>query len=190
MTWYGEDIGNIINIFLQTTININWPAISQIGCKFTNLDILGCMIIQENIRKINIFHHKKKVSLLMDYWRWKWSNHEFDIIITILYFLILSEKIVLSILYLTFYKTWDACSCDWIFGFTVVTIVITTINVKEKMPPKEILQKTFSMLFLKIVFKRTQNGITSGVAIMLRPNIVNRIWDSNPKYHWNIYRLI
>ena len=47
MTWYGEDIGNIINIFLQTTININWPAISQIGCKFTNLDISDDTIIQD-----------------------------------------------------------------------------------------------------------------------------------------------
>ena len=43
----GGDIANIINIFLQTIININCVAISQIGCKFTNFDILCFMIIQE-----------------------------------------------------------------------------------------------------------------------------------------------
>ena len=42
-----EDIANIINIFLQTAININCVAISKIGCKFTKFDILCFMIIQD-----------------------------------------------------------------------------------------------------------------------------------------------
>ena len=50
--------------------------------------------------------------------------------------------------------------------------------------------KDFLNVIFEIIFKRTQNGITSGFVLMLRSNIVHRIGDSNPKYHRNIYKLV